>query len=413
MEDNAIKRISFCDIVLLFVCLFLTFKQLNVFFPPLYTVGVLLAGCLLLLFITKNRLRDVSIIWFVVYAVVLVLNFLAGDSYFDSIGDVIQEIAILFFTSTLSYYVFAGKYVRFAKVLIYLILAIITYYSVSSFILEQEFPGIIRNTVYMTNLGELDDLRIYYMSGLATYQLPHALPILIPPLVMVIRQRSNPTWERFLGGIVLIAVFIITFISYAATALFLSILMLLLALIVRQGSIKDNIARLAVVGIIFLPIIISPSFILRPLSDLFSTAEDASYIDKLIDIQKLADSGTATGSVAARESRYDITFDEIIEHPILGTNEQTGDHSAIFDRWASLGLVGWIPYIVFIALQFKAIKKRISKEARPYYVLGVFAALFMLFTKNMSNWETWFMVFTILPLMTWLQSQKTIKTITS
>lgn len=408
MIDIKTKKNRIWDYVLLFICFFLTFKQLNVFFPPLFTVGFLLVGCLVLIFFVYERPRDVSIIWLTLYTIILALNFLSGDSYFDSIGDVIQEIVILFFTSTLTLYVFDVKHVRFAKLLLFITLAVIIYYSISSYIIEQNAPGIIRNTVYMTNLGELDNLHLLYMRGLVTYQLPHALPILIPPLVMGIRDSSKKLWLKVFFGITLFAIFVLSFISYAATSLFLSILMLIISFLVQHGSIKENIAKFFVVGIIILPIILNPGFFLQPLSDLFSSAEDASYIDKLLDIQKLTDSGTSTGSVAARESKYEITINEIIENPLIGTNKRSGEHSAILDRWACLGLVGWIPYIVFLFYQFKVIKKRISKEARHYYDLGVLAALFMLFTKNMSNWETWFMVFTILPLMIWLQSQKII-----
>ncbi len=406
MVDITTKNLKFGDILLLLVCFFLTFKQLNVLFPSIYTMIFLLVGCIVLLYYARNRFRGSSIMWLVLYTIVLALNYLSGDTYFDSVGDVVQEVAILFFTSTLTYYIFTKGHMWLAIVLVFITLAIILYYSISSYYIELEYPGVIRNTVYMTNVGDLHELRLLYLRGLSTYQFSHAVPILIPPLVVGIRKSSNNKRIRIFFIVVLIAIFVITFISYAATALFLSIIMLILTLIVSQGSTKNIIINLTIAGILFLPIIISPSFFLKPLYGLLSSAEDASYIDKLMDIQKLTDSGVSSGSVAARETKYVITINEVINHLLVGTNERTGEHSAILDRFACLGLVGWIPYLIFIYFQLKAPFRRINREFYSYYVLGVLAALFMLFTKNMSNWETWFLVFTILPLMTWLLSQK-------
>ena len=409
MIDIKTKKIRIWDCVLLFICFFMTFKQLNVLFPPLSTVGFLMVGSLVLFFLANPRLNATSSVWLALYSLVLVLNYLSGDKYFDSIGDVVQEIVILFFTSSLTFYIISNEHIKLAKILIFSTLAVIIYYSISSFIIEQENPGIIRNTVYMTNVGDLEELRFVYSRGLATYQLPHAVPILIPPLVMCIRGNTIRKWQRILYVVALIAIFVITFISYAATALFLAISILILTLLFRAGKAQNNIVRLVVIGIILLPLIINPGIIVKPFLGLLSSAEDASYVEKLMDIEQLTGSGVSSGSVAARESKYEITLYEIMENPLLGTNNRTGEHSAIFDRWACLGLIGWIPYLMFLFSQYKLALKRICKDKRAYYVLGILAASFMLFTKNMSNWETWFMVFTILPLMIWLQSQPTMK----
>lgn len=406
MTYSRTNKINFWDTVLLFVCFYLTFKQLNVLFPSVSIILSLLLGCIAILFVTKFRIRGKSILYLFLYAIVLALNYMTGDVYFDSWGDVVQEIGILFFTSTLYYYVFIYKHIKFARVLVFITLSIIIYYSITSYLLEQLNPGIIRNSVYMTNLGEFKELRVFYIRGLPTYQLPHALPILIPPLIMVIRDKSNNNWVRLYFIVSLIAVFVIAFVSYAATAAFLAIVMLILTLMVRPGSTQENLIRLIVVAVIVLPFLIVPDLLLRSLMRLFSMFGDAPYLDKLMDIQTLTSSGSSTGSVAAREVRYETTFHQIIENPLFGTNRRTGEHSAIFDRWACLGLVGWVPYLAYLICQFRMIYKGIDKNSRIYFTLGLMASLFMLLTKNMSDWETWYFTFSILPIMVWLPVQK-------
>ena len=401
---------SVWDKILIFVCIFMLFTQLRallrVFFPSINEIIFLLAGCVIVAYLVKELFWKKAYVWLLTYFLVVLLNFLSGDFYFDSLGDAIQEVAILFFTSAIVYYSMQRQKVQLSKHLLFLTLLLIIYYSISSLKIEINNPGIIRETVYMANIGETTFLNNLYFQGLINYQLPHALPILIPPLIMNVREKKNSWIWRLLYLSALIAIAVIVYISNAATALFLSVLMLILSWIVRKETLGKNVPWIILIAIIAVPFLYNIDVILKPLLRLFSSTENTLYYDKIESILRSSEMGTATGSVASREAKYDITLAQISENILLGTNQQTGGHSAIFDRLACLGIIGWIPYLCFLFFQIKITKKHLAPDTLIYYYLGLTAALIMLASKNMSNWETWFMALTILPLLLWFPKQK-------
>ena len=409
MSRFKIKDLSVWDKTLLIICVFLLFTQLRALFPLINGMIVMLVGCLIVAYFSKDLFKEKAFIWLLPYFLVVFMNYISGDLYFDSYGDVFQEVAFLFFASSITYYSFRKTKVFFSNVLISLVLLIIIYYSISSLLIEQTSPGIIRETVYMSNLGETKELQLLYLQGLINYQLPHALPILIPPLVMNVREKNNKKYRKMFCLFALVSIAIIVYISNAATALFLSSLILLLSLVVRNDSMKNNATRLFLTMIVAIPLLYNADVILEPLMRLFSSTDDSLYYDKIESLLKSSESGTATGSLASREAKYDITLTQIGENFLLGTNENTGGHSALIDRLACLGIVGWIPYLCFLYYQIIITRKYINRNSLAYYYLGLTAAIIMLVSKNMSNWETWFMALTILPLMIWLPNQKNLK----
>lgn len=355
-------------------------------------------------------LNNRSNVFLLLYFIVLFFNFFIGDVYFDSLGDVIQEIAILFFTGSLFYYVVSKNNYQLSRVLIYSTLLIVVYYSISSYILDLVNPGLIRSSVGMINEGDFEDLDFFYKSGMVTYQFPHAIPILIPPLMMIIKNKQSSIISRIIMLIALSAIFVIVFISDAATTLFLAVLVFILSIVVNIGPFRTNISRILITCVVVLPILFNSDVILKPVESFLFSTEKSSYVDKMLDIKQTTSSGSSTGSVSARQDKYVISLSEIIQNPLFGVSKDTGGHSAILDRFATLGLVGWLPFLLFIIAQIRFAIKKIPVNYRSYYFLGVLAALVVLSTKNMSNFDTWFMLFSILPLMIWAFSSSSIHT---
>ena len=398
VEKN--NRFLLWDWFLILVCCVYTFEQLS-YFLPVKEIVFLLVGCVVVLFAKKGLGLDRSLFWLALYSIVLFVNFFSGDKAFSNFGRVIQEVAILFFTAKLFCYIVTKDLSKMSYYLIVSTLAIIIYYSIFTYLIDMQNPGIVRRTVALANQGD-EELMTLYSNGLVNYSLPHAVPILIPAIIINIKNKSLAIRTRLLLILSLIAALVIVYLSYSATALLLSLVTLVLSLVVKSGNLKDNIIRLAFVSIIALPFIINIDLLLNPLVRFFSSSEQATYFDRLLDIQNLANTGTATGDIEDRKNMYDITLSSLNGNLLFGVNEKPGGHSAILDRLASLGLIGWVPFICFIIYQIRYTVKRIDGYSLSYYVVGVFAGIIMLLTKNMSNWEVWFVLFTLMPLMLWL-----------
>ena len=125
---------------------------------------------------------------------------------------------------------------------------------------------------------------------------------------------------------------------------------------------------------------------------------------KLDDLENSLLSNEATGSLEAREEKYQSTIEVIVDNLLIGTDtEKTGGHSSIPDRLALLGLVGFIPYLLFIYLQVKFTLSNIVISKKHYYLLGMAVAIIMMSVKSMSSWPMWFLLLTILPgLLLWV-----------
>ena len=115
----------------------------------------------------------------------------------------------------------------------------------------------------------------------------------------------------------------------------------------------------------------------------------------------MGETGKATGDLGGRMDKYSISMSILEGSILIGSDMQTGEHSAILDRLACLGLIGWIPYIIYIIKNTLKQNKLLPKKVSAYYIIGASTAILMLLSKNMSDWDTWFMYFCLLPVMLW------------
>ena len=94
-----------------------------------------------------------------------------------------------------------------------------------------------------------------------------------------------------------------------------------------------------------------------------------------------------------------MTIAAIFDNPIIGAQEGMGHHSALLDRFASLGLVGFIPLICLLVLQTKYILRKLPSQIHIYYYVGLLAAFMMLISKNITGWGMWFFLFAAMPFL--------------
>ena len=84
---------------------------------------------------------------------------------------------------------------------------------------------------------------------------------------------------------------------------------------------------------------------------------------------------------------------------LIGTNGDIGGHSTIIDHFATLGIIGFIPFIILLCLIIKQEWNFLPKESSHFFVFGVLMSILMLLLKSMSNPEMWLYSLTLLPLI--------------
>lgn len=402
------NRFDGWDIIPIAICVYLCSSQLKVWLPFAKSLAVMGIGVLYSLACYHKFYQSKHLIWLLFYAAILILNTLSGDTYFKLITNVIEEIFILVLPAALSFYIIQKQKYALAKYLVVSICLLIIYSAVATFIVDTIFPDAVRTSVYWSNTNENVLLNYYYGMGMVAYRFPHALPILIPALVFILRNNQETKIFKIFAVATLFAILFIIYLSNAATPMFVALLVLIMSVFATEKNSKASISRIGILLALFIPLIFRSDIVVEFLDYVGSLfgGDTKVFSDRLEDLQAYSSQGNSAGDLGSRVNKYDISFSLFSESPIWGTNKPTGEHSAILDRLACLGFVGWIPYMVYIFKSIKKIGGLLRKKVMIYYYCGVGAGLMMLASKNMSNWDTWFLLSCLLPLMLWVSMEK-------
>ena len=358
----------------------------------------LLIGCLSVFFVCPSYRYQKGMVWILLYLFMVMYNYFTGDAYFNSFPVACSEFAILFFSSALGYFCLLPENRKSSKTILWVLSFIIIITSFATFLLDLTNPGIVRQAT--SELFDMKDLTILnwgYRMGMTNYSLPHALPVIIPALVYGIKNHSLNVRSRLFLSLFLFAVFMLIYVSGVATAIIVSFIVFIISFFSSTNRAQNNIQVFIIVGIILVPILLNQQWLADMLNYFISLTGEGYLHDRLVDILESMIYKDASGDLEARLDLYSVSSTEFAESILFGSNNNLGGHSAIIDRLATMGLVGIVPYILFIGYQLNTSYKKIPQCAKTFYVEGILAGLMMLITKNMSNWEMWTMLFVLLP----------------
>lgn len=345
----------------------------------------------------KNRIFIRSVFFYLV----IFLNFLFGSQIYDSIIEVICAICLYIAVSALAFFYSKSNDVVHHKMIFFSTIFFIVFTTVASYFINESFPNIIR----YSGSGDQDgDYRILVTSlqrfGLSSFDIVHALPILIPSLILGFKTQSLASWKRYSFLIIALVCVFQTYVSGSATPLFLSILVLLSSIVLHVGSFRSNIIVFTIFVIVCV-IILSPevlSSILSSFSSILGT-DSGELQARIADVDEAVSTGNAdSGDMGLRMNHYQISLNAFYSNVLFGSRDiPLGGHSFILDTLGGYGLVGFIALSSFVVAMLKYIIKRISSNLTPFYVLSIIAAVVMLATKNTGTWATWCFLFIISP----------------
>lgn len=360
-------------------------------------IGYIVAMVALVLVSNRYLMRNEFWLAFI-YGFVVFLNFRVGNVAFPSFFSVLYEIFRLLVPAAIFFYYRNNRNKLFVNVVLLSYIFIISFEALATYRLEQEFPGLMRNL----SASRYDEERVFFMQmGLAPYSLPHALPTLLPAVILVLKDQNNRLIYRILSIVFLVASFIIIYLSQATGAYLMAVFSLVLAMIVDSRGVQNNIRKLVIVFSLVVPFAIIPSFTNAVLDIAEMVVSTESDVYEKIEEVRASNSGIdADGDIAYRGELLGKTIDTIIQHPLLGSRTKTyGNHNGLIDRWAKLGLVGFLPLLLFLTITIKNTYKIIPDKGKTYYVVGVISAIIMLSFKNQVSWDQWFLLFYLLPVL--------------
>lgn len=396
---------------LLFLLATASFPIIAGWIPQLQKIWIVLVCIAIVLFvITKKVFWGSNAKFLCAYAIVVFVNAILGDAVMSSIPIAIVEVLFLYVPTSLTAWAFSSSCIDFVKKLLIISICFYLIELVCSFILVSVEPGIIRRLYYMSVLESNRGLRyVYYKMGLLDYSMAHAMPMLIPALFYAYKSDGLKHQKRlrlFVAFLIIVCV-LLTWLSDSTTALMISVLCCVLGLLTNTSGLKNNITKMLIVLCLTVPVILSDDvqLIILDTSESILGSESA-FADKIDEFRYSIMNDDLTGDMQGRVDRYSKSLTYFIQSPIWGTNQEPGNHAALLDRLAVLGLLGFIPLLLFFKHSVKNTTPYLSSDSIPFYYEGLLAGLLMLLVKGMWVWPMFFVMFLLLPFILYFVDHK-------
>ena len=356
-------------------------------YPLGIVVGFLYAG---------EYFRTKQFWYLIVYGFVLFINSLGGDKYISDPIAVLTRLCGLLFLTSAPYVLLKPGNERYSKIIYYVFLLLLIYTTIVSIYYNILFPDVIRDDISITGSTEVYEYAYLYRIGLTRYQFAHAMPILIPPFVMAYRNEKLFPKRLFY----LFAVFLCishTYVSGSTTAFMMSVIALVLSFAVVKGSTRTNLRRLLILSILFLPLLNS-----SVLSSLLGwvdivTGAQGSIHEHIVEIQRSLVLDSAEGDLRSRQDLYYESLRSFFTNPIIGTNDEMGNHSVFLDHLGAFGLLGFIPFLALLWYEYKAVAFKIDTQYKYYYMICMLCSFGMFAFKNANIWSNCCFLFIAAP----------------
>lgn len=396
--------------LLVFLLAALSFPIIPAWIPPLQKIWVILVMAFLVYAVLTQKISwGKSTACLLFYFIVLYFNAKTGDVLISSTQIAIVEILFLYVPSAVVLWSFANDNNTFIKSVLFVSFALFAIEAVSSFVTLQVEPMIIR-TLYKiaSDEGDTGIMFEYYRTGLLDYSMAHAIPILIPPLFYAYKKVASTAKSKMLLLVAIAGCVFLTWLSDSTTALMLAVLFLGIGFLTNVSDIRSNFRKLIVIGIITLPIAVSDDVQLAVL-DAAETVlgSESVFAEKIEEFRySIENEGRMTGDMQGRVDRYNKSLDMFFANPLWGTNTKPGNHASLIDRLGSLGLLGFIPLMLFFWYSLKRIAEYLPADSLVFFIQGIFAAMIMLGTKGMWNWSMFYNLFILLPFIIYYTNEK-------
>ena len=376
---------------------------------------LLLVGCLICIGVTPKYFSSSQFIWCAFYLIIILINYSFGDGYFNKLPKIVNEIGAMVMMTAITYLVFSKKQDELAKNILVLFAIAMIITAIGTLVSDIAHPGVVRKLAEAQHkeLDEAKYLSTFFRLGMSDYILPHGLPIMVPVLVYILKNKSlqlDRIW-KILVLVLLLSSTVIVWLSGSTAVLLLYIMFLFIALMTKVSYSSRRARPVILLVLLILPLIISKELqigILNVLLDITSDNESTSkFASHLSDLQNSLLYNDVEGAVNSRMMRYEETFSGLSGNVIWGTDSEIGGHAALLDRFATLGIIGIIPLIGFLFTHIKMVISVISRESRIFYIESVMIALIMMSVKNMFNVEILLLFCTITPLFLYIGRNNT------
>jgi len=393
-----------------FVVTVSTFTLIQGYFPFFMKSWIFLGILAVLISLLYPKIYlEKSIIWLMIYSLVLIFNFLSGDEVYV-LGFSLTEITFYFIPASLFLIYMRNNDLNNVRTIAIVSILIIIITSIFTFKNAIDNPGIVRSIVRAQTSEDYTYIIEQYRKGIASYGMPHAFPFIVPPFIYVLKNKNFSFKLRIFALLMVMIGGLMVFYTESTGALVVLLFSIIMSLIIIESSLKKNIMRLVSLGVIAL-LFLNTQTLISVLDFFGAETETMTYYGKIEDTMTMLETGKTVGQIANRQELHNMSLHAFLNNPFFGTNKGSdiGEHAYFMDRAGLLGLIGIIPLFLFFFFQIKITYENLPNSTKIYYLIGVTACIILGFQKNMAGFEYWLYLFLLLPSLCLLIPQAFIK----
>lgn len=235
----------------------------------------------------------------------------------------------------------------------------------------------------------------YQKRGMASYDMIHSLPFIYSLLVVHLKTKRKFIFKIFSLMLILMTFCMIIKSSFA-TPLILSVFVIFFSIVISKNQILNFLFGIIIV--LCCLIYLNENLVISGLKTIQPIFQETRIARKIDDIVLSIKHESAEGSVARLDTTK-MSWNAFLESPFWGNmdKEKAGGHSFILDRLAYFGIIGIIPFVVFLSLVFKRHFNFMNKNIRVYYLLSLFVFILLGCLKNLGGVEPFLYLFVFLP----------------
>ena len=331
------------------------------------------------------------------YAAIVWINAQRGDGYCQD--NVIMDGLMLCMVGSMSYYLMKSDDQKIKKLIVLSVVMIYIIQTVPSIVIYMTSSDSIRMMMEQISHNQTDiDWSVLHKLGVLDFYMIHSMPMLVPPLMMWLRNKNTSKKIKFLCLLCIVCMILLSIVYDVTTVLFLVVFGIITSLLIYPGQNKRTRQRIVFATILILAIMLNDTLQRGALS-IAEKVTSGSTNEKIAEMRYNLIHDTEGGDMYNRTEYYALSLGTFFKSPIIGTDEvtQLGMHSSIFDRMGALGIVGSVPYILIIIICISLCWKSINKSRRWYYVLCTIGFVTLLIMKNVSRVELWLMMMVVAP----------------
>ena len=234
------------------------------------------------------------------------------------------------------------------------------------------------------------------LASLPGYTLMSSYIYIVPVFCYGIR-RLNGVWKVLPAAF--LALFAYAIVKTEITTSLVMLILLLLFTIVYQkekGMTKTSFAFIIVsfallvmyeMGVI--------SLIIKYLSSLY---EGTAAESKFVDFHNMLEGKGKGNNLSVREYCRQLSLACFYKDPLFGS-PGVGGHSSLLDRLGSMGLFGFIPYLLMLIANVRAWYRFMPKRgAKFFYISGIIVVFIFLYMKGLFGGEGMLFMTVLLPI---------------